>query len=75
MAPVLVLSNGKDGYTIYTNILREGLGCILMQNKNVIAYASRKFKPHERNYLTHDLELAAVVYLEKVETLSLWGNF
>ena len=28
----------------------------------MIAYASRKVKSHERNYLTHDLELAAVVF-------------
>ncbi|WMV54364.1 hypothetical protein MTR67_047749 [Solanum verrucosum] len=30
-----------------------------MQDKNVIVYASRQLKVHERNYPTHDLELAA----------------
>ena len=36
-----------------------------MQEKNVIAYASRQLKVHERNYPTHDLELAAVVFALK----------
>ncbi|KAF3685344.1 hypothetical protein FXO37_00715 [Capsicum annuum] len=40
--------------------LRVGLGCALMQNGKVIAYASRQLKPHEGNYPTHDLELATV---------------
>ena len=33
-----------------------------MQHENVIAYASIQLKKHEQNYLTHDLELAAVVF-------------
>ncbi|KAA3470742.1 DNA/RNA polymerases superfamily protein [Gossypium australe] len=39
----------------------NGLGCVLMQEGKLIAYASRQLKPHEKNYLTHDLELAAIV--------------
>ncbi|KAL4280490.1 hypothetical protein GQ457_03G019150 [Hibiscus cannabinus] len=38
----------------------SGLGCVLMQGDNVIAYASRQLKPHELNYPTHDLELVAI---------------
>ena len=34
-----------------------------MQHGKVVAYASRQLKPHEQNYLTHDLELAAVVFV------------
>ena len=33
-----------------------------MQHENVIAYASIQLKKHEQNYLTHDLELAVVVF-------------
>ena len=62
MAPVLTLPNGKDSYTVYTDISREGLGCVLMQNRNVIAYTSLKLKSHEQNYPTHDLELTALVF-------------
>ncbi|KAH0693041.1 hypothetical protein KY285_020138 [Solanum tuberosum] len=37
-----------------------GLGCVLTQHGKVIAYASRQLRPHETNYPTHDLELAAI---------------
>ena len=65
MTLVLALPNGTDGFTVYTDTSREGLGCVVMQNRNVIAFASRKLKPHEQNYLTHDLELVAIVFALK----------
>ncbi|WVZ50696.1 hypothetical protein U9M48_001928 [Paspalum notatum var. saurae] len=43
------------------------LGCVLMQEGKVIAYASRQLRDHEKNYPTHDLELAAVVHALKTE--------
>ncbi|KAA0047501.1 hypothetical protein E6C27_scaffold498G001280 [Cucumis melo var. makuwa] len=55
----------KD-YVIYCDASRLGLGCVLMQDGNVIAYASRQLKEHECNYPTHDLELAAVVLALKI---------
>ena len=36
-----------------------------MQERNVIAYASRQIKVNERNYQTQDLELAAIVFALK----------
>ena len=39
---------------------------MLMQNKKFVAYASQQLKVHERNYPTHDLELATVVFTLKV---------
>ncbi|GJU96352.1 putative nucleotidyltransferase, ribonuclease H, partial [Tanacetum coccineum] len=59
-APILTLPTSSGGFQIYSNASKKGLGCVLMQNCKVIAYASRQLKPYEANYPTHDLELAAV---------------
>ena len=67
------MPNGSDSFRVYTDASREGLGCVLMQNKIVIAYASRKLKPHEQNYPTHDLELAAMVFVLKKWRHYLYG--
>ncbi|KAH0637947.1 hypothetical protein KY290_036496 [Solanum tuberosum] len=72
-APVLTLPEGSDGYVIYCDTSRVGLGCVLMQRGNVIAYASRQLKVHEKNYPTHDLELAAVVFALKIWRHYLYG--
>ena len=66
-------TSGKD-YTIYSDALRIGLGCVLMQDGKVVAYASRQLKPHEQNYPTHDLELAAVVFALKIWRHYLYGE-
>ena len=72
-APVLALPNGKDGFVIYSDASRQSLGCVLMLNDRVIAYASRQLKKHEENYPTHDLELAAVVFALKIWRHYLYG--
>lgn len=65
-APMLALPMESVGYVVYTDASRKGLGCVLMQQGRVVAYASRKLKDHEKNYPTHDLELAANVYALKI---------
>ncbi|KAA3473973.1 ty3-gypsy retrotransposon protein [Gossypium australe] len=50
----------------YSDASLNGLGCVLMQEGKVIAYASRQLKPYEKNYPTHDLELAAIVFALKI---------
>ena len=51
---------------MYCDASRIRLGCVLMQEGRVIAYASRQLKRHEENYSTHDLELAAIVHGFKI---------
>ncbi|WMV21103.1 hypothetical protein MTR67_014488, partial [Solanum verrucosum] len=51
-APILSLPNGLEGFVVYCDASRIGLGCVLMQSGNVIAYASRQLKVHEKNYPT-----------------------
>jgi hypothetical protein len=64
-APILAVpETGKD-YTVYYDASKNGSGYVLMQDRKVIAYGSRQLKPHEVNYPTHDLELAAVVFALK----------
>jgi hypothetical protein len=61
-SPVLILPDLTKKFDIYCNASRQGLGCVLMQEGQVVCYASRQLRKHEENYPTHDLELAAVVH-------------
>ncbi|XP_050113983.1 uncharacterized protein LOC126592327 [Malus sylvestris] len=73
-APVLVLPDDSGNFEIYSDASLNGLGCVLMQHNKVIAYASRQLKNHERNYPTHDLELAAIVFALKIWRHYLYGE-
>ncbi|XP_070003197.1 uncharacterized protein [Nicotiana sylvestris] len=66
--PVLTLPTGSGGFIVYCDASRVGLGCVLMQNGKVIAYASRQLKNHEKNYPTYVLELAAVEFQKRLGT-------
>nr|GFB23640.1 putative reverse transcriptase domain-containing protein [Tanacetum cinerariifolium] len=83
-APVLFVKE-KDGYfcmcidyrelnklTVKNRYPLSGLMICLINSKRkkVIAYAYRQLKKHEENYMTHDLELGAVVFV-----LRLWRHY
>ena len=72
-ALVLTLPNGIDGFVVYSDASQQDLGCVLMQNDRVIAYASRQLKKNEKNYLTHDLELIVVGFALKIWRHYLYG--
>ncbi|KAK9124211.1 hypothetical protein Sjap_013813 [Stephania japonica] len=72
-APVLALPETEKDLVVYTDASKIGLGGVLMQKGRVIAYASRQLKVHERNYPTHDLELAAIVFALKIWRHHLYG--
>ena len=65
-APVLVIPDVRKPFEIYCDASHQGLGCVLMQDQKMVAYASRQLKVHEKNYPTHDLELVAVVFALKI---------
>ena len=65
-APILTIQEGENGFVIYCDMSGQGLGAVLMQHGRVIAYASCQLKDYEKNYPTHDLELAAVVFALKM---------
>ncbi|WVZ89478.1 hypothetical protein U9M48_035881 [Paspalum notatum var. saurae] len=73
-APVLTLPDQQKKFIVYCDASRDGLGCVLMQEGKVIAYASRQLRKHELNYATHDLELAAVVHALKIWRHYLYGQ-
>ena len=62
------------GFVMFSDASRQGLGCVLMQNGRVIAYASRQLKNHEANYPTHDLELVTMVFALKIWRHYLYGE-
>ncbi|KAL0541683.1 hypothetical protein IC582_021738 [Cucumis melo] len=73
-APVLTVPDGSESFVIYSDASKKGLGCVMMQQGKVVAYASRQLKSHEQNYPTHDLELAAVVFALKIWRHYLYGE-
>lgn len=64
--PVLVLPDIHKDFEVFCDACRQGLGCVLMQDRRVVTYVCRQLKPHEGNYPTHDLELAAIVHALKI---------
>jgi hypothetical protein len=74
IAPVLAQLDIKKPFDVYCDASGSGLGCVLMQEGRVIAYASRQLSRHEEHYLTHDSKLAAVVHALKIWRHYLSGN-
>ncbi|KAM1731966.1 hypothetical protein ACFX11_017778 [Malus domestica] len=73
-AHVLALPDDNGNYEVFSDASLNGLGCVLMQHGRVIAYASRQLKPHEKNYPTYDLELAAIIFALKIWRHYLYGE-
>jgi hypothetical protein len=73
-ALVWVLPDLTKKFDIYCDTSHRGLGCVLMQEGQVVCYASQQLRKHEENYPTHDLELAAVVHALKIWRHNLIGH-
>jgi hypothetical protein len=65
-APILVMPDMEKPFSIYCDASGQGLGRVLMQDGHLVAYALRLLRKHEAYYLTHDLELAAVIHALKI---------
>nr|GEW72467.1 reverse transcriptase domain-containing protein [Tanacetum cinerariifolium] len=72
-ALILALPEGSEDFIVYCDASIKGLPVVLMQRENVISYASRQLKIHEKNYTTHDIELGAVVFALKIWRHYLYG--
>jgi hypothetical protein len=64
----------ENPFSIYCDVLGQGLGCVQMQDGHVVAYASWQLRKHEVNYPTHDLELAVVVHALEIWRHNLMGK-
>ena len=73
-ASMLAQPDIEKPFDVYCDASGSGLGCVLMQEGRVIAYASRQLRRHEEHYPTHDLELTAVVHALKIWHHYLLGN-
>jgi hypothetical protein len=69
-ALILVMHDMEKSFSFYCDASGQGLGCVLMQARHVVAYASRQLRKHEAHYPTHDLELVAVIH-----TLKIWRHY
>jgi hypothetical protein len=70
----LKIVDPNENFVVCTDACKEGLDEVLTQNGHVIGYESRKLKGHERNYVTHDLELAAIIHALNMSRHYLRGN-
>ena len=68
--PILKIAYLEKDFVVCIDACNQGLGGFLMQNSHVVCYESRNLKKHEKNYATHDLELASIVY-----ALKMWRHY
>ena len=69
-SPILIVLERGQRYTVYWDASKDRLGCVLMQFGRVVAYGSQQLKNHERNYPTHGMDLAAIVF-----ALKIWSHY
>ena len=70
---MLTIPQGAEGFEIYCDTSKQGLGVVLMQHGKTVAYASRQLKDYETRYPTHGIELIAVVFALKIWRHYLYG--
>jgi hypothetical protein len=69
-APILKVADPDKDFTVCVEASIEGLVGVLTHEGHVICYESQKLKEHKGNYVTHDLELAAVIH-----ALIMWRHY
>jgi hypothetical protein len=73
-SPVLAQPDVAKPFDVYCDASGTSLGCVLMQQGQVISYSSHQWRCHEENYPTHDLKFVAVVMAMRTWRHYLLGN-
>ena len=69
-APVLNIVDPEKEFVVCTDACKRILGGIFMYEGQLICYESKKLNKHKQNYVTHDLELAMIIY-----ALNMWRYY
>ena len=64
-APILIVPNMGQGYTVYCDASRARLGCVLMRSERVVAYGSRQLKNHEQFEVYSDHKILKYVFTQR----------
>ena len=67
---MLKITDTNKEFIVCTNACKRGLSGVLMQEGQVVCYESWKLNEHEKNYLTHDLELTSIIH-----ALKMWRHY
>lgn len=62
---MLVVLDETDEMVVYGDPSDKGLSYVLMQHGLVIVYVSQHLRSHEKNYPTHNWDLATVIFCIK----------
>ena len=68
--PILRIVDPNKDFVVCTDASKDGLGGFLTKDGHVVFYESRKLKEHEKNYLVHNMELAAII-----QALKIWQDY
>ena len=60
--PVLALPDFTKPFELQCDALGKRIGAILMQDKHLIAYESKKLRGLERSYSIYDKEMLAIMH-------------
>ena len=47
LAPILIIPERGQGYTMYCDASKDELRCVLMHSRRVVAYGSQQLRNHE----------------------------
>ena len=69
-ALVLKITDPDKEFVVCTYAFKRGISGVLMEEGQVVCYESRNLNEHEKNCVTHDIELAVIIH-----ALNMWRHY